>query len=96
MPFVKAHASATKNGKSAETHLHPELVAELQTLKTNGATEDDFVSERMPRIERFRRDLKLAGIPLHDARADAKWSSTRFAARSEQISRAVGLPVAWR
>ena len=95
MPFVKAHASATKNGKLAEMHLHLELVAELRTLKTDGVTEDDFIFGRMPRIEGFRRDLKPAGIPLHDARG-REWFSIPCVTCPGQISRVVVSAVAWR
>ncbi len=95
MPFVKAHASATKNGKLAEMHLHLELVAELRTLNTDGTTEDDFIFGRMPRIERFRRDLKPAGIPLHDARGrEVVFHSLRHMPRTNLARGGVGRRVA--
>ena len=66
-PFVKARASTTKNGKSAEMRLHPELVAALEELKSCGTLDDGPVFTRIPRIERFRRDLIKAGISPTDS-----------------------------
>ena len=65
-PFVKIRASTTKNGKSADMRLHPELAAALRDFKGNGVLDDELVFKRIPRIERFRRDLIKAGIPLQD------------------------------
>ncbi|MGH7943155.1 MAG: site-specific integrase, partial [Limisphaerales bacterium] len=66
-PFVKIRASTTKNGKSADMRLHPELAAALRELKGSGKPDDESVFKRIPRIERFRRDLIKAGIALQDA-----------------------------
>ena len=66
-PFVKVRASTTKNGKPAEMRLLPELVAQLGELKRKATDGDEFVFNAIPRIERFYRDLKKAGIPLQDA-----------------------------
>jgi len=66
-PFVQVRASTTKNGKSAAMRLHPELAAALAELKTEGTQGDELVFKGLPRIERFYRDLKKAGIPLRDA-----------------------------
>ncbi len=63
-PFVKVRASTTKNGKPADIRLLPELAAALGELKGKGT--DEFVFHDIPRIERFYRDLKQAGIPLQD------------------------------
>src|ERR1017187_1140998 len=65
-PFVKVRAATTKNGKSADMRLHPELAAALRELKATTAQDDAPVFQRVPRIERFRRDLKKAGIPFRD------------------------------
>ena len=65
-PFVKIRASTTKNGKSADMRLHPELAAALWDFKGSGVLDDESVFKRIPRIERFRRDLIKAGIPLQD------------------------------
>jgi integrase len=46
--------------------LHPELADELRKLKGCGKLEPDPVFRGIPRIERFRRDLIKAGIPLKD------------------------------
>lgn len=67
MPFVRIRASTTKNGKSAEMRLHPELAQALRELKSAGVGDGEPVFERMPRIERFRRDLIKAGVALTDA-----------------------------
>jgi len=66
-PFVQVRASTTKNGKPADMRLLPELAAALGDLKTSGTHEEELVFTRIPRIERFYRDLKKAGIPLQDA-----------------------------
>ena len=66
-PFVKVRASTTKNGKPAEMRLLPELAAALGELKTNETKGDERVFQNIPRIERFYRDLKKAGISLQDA-----------------------------
>jgi len=65
-PFVKVRASTTKNGKPADIRLLPELAAALGELKGNTADEVGQVFDNIPRIERFYRDLKKAGIPLQD------------------------------
>jgi integrase len=64
--FIRVRASTTKNGKPAEQPIPAELAEELRKLKSAGATDDEPVFARVPRIERFRRDLIKAGIPLRD------------------------------
>ena len=66
-PFASARASTTKNGKAAAIGLVPELVKVLRELKTTITDEEGPVFATVPRIERFRRDLKKAGIPFRDA-----------------------------
>ena len=66
-PFVKVRASTTKNGKPADMRLRPELAAALGEFKTSGTPGNELVFTGIPRIERFYRDLKKAGIPLQDA-----------------------------
>jgi integrase len=66
-PFVKVRASTTKNGKAAEMRLLPEVAEELTKLKACGVLDAESVFKRIPRIERFRRDLIKAGIPPSDA-----------------------------
>jgi len=66
-PFVKVRASTTKNGKSADLRLHPELAAALRELKGCEERSDESVFKRIPRIERFRRDLIKAGIASVDS-----------------------------
>jgi integrase len=66
-PFVKVRASTTKNGKSAEMRLLPELAEELTKLKACGVMDTEPVFKSIPRIERFRRDLIKAGIAPKEA-----------------------------
>jgi integrase len=65
VPFVLVRASTTKNGKSAPMRLHPEVVKELEEIRGNSQPEEP-VFKRFPRIERFRRDLKKAGVAYRD------------------------------
>ena len=67
-PFVQVRASTTKNGKPAAMRLHPEVAAALAALKGNSVNEQEPVFKRVPRIERFKRDLKKAGIFYQDAK----------------------------
>jgi integrase len=62
---VNVRKSIAKNSKNATIPLHVDLVAALRELR-NGASDEDPVFERVPRIERFRRDLKRAGIPYQN------------------------------
>jgi integrase len=65
-PFAIVRASTTKNSKVAPMKLHPELVTVLRAIKGESQPEE-LVFKRFPRIERFKRDLKKAGIPYQDA-----------------------------
>jgi len=65
MPFVQVRASTTKNSKPAAMRLHPDVVKAIQEIKGDKEP-DKSVFSRFPRIERFRRDLKKAGIPYRD------------------------------
>ncbi len=47
--------------------LLPELVTALGEVKSNGARDDELVFQGIPRIERFYRDMRKAGIPVRDA-----------------------------
>lgn len=67
VPFVEVRASTTKNKKPARIRLHDEVVAALRESKPTGVKDEDTVFKRFPRIERFRRDLKKAGINYADA-----------------------------
>ena len=64
-PFVLVRASTTKNSKIAPMTLHPELVDALRELKGESQP-DQLVFKWFPRIERFKRDLKKAGISYQD------------------------------
>jgi integrase len=63
--FVRVRGSTRKNGKSAEMRLHPELADALRELKGRDMM-DEPVFKRIPRIERFRRDLVKARIAPQD------------------------------
>lgn len=65
-PVVNVRKSIAKDGKDACIPLHVDLVSALRELR-NGAGEETTVFPRVPRIERFRRDLKRAGIAYIDA-----------------------------
>ena len=65
-PFVRVRASTTKNGKPITMHLHNDVVAALRAIRPKNFTEDEAVFPHMPRIERFRRDLKKAGVEYID------------------------------
>ena len=65
-PFVKVRASTTKNGKPAEMRLLLELAAELVQHRNKAAQGEPLVFTSVPRIERFYRDLKKAGISPQD------------------------------
>ena len=67
-PFVQVRASTTKNGKPAAMRLHPEVAAALGLLKGKTGNGEEAVFKRVPRIERFKRDLKRAGIIYQDAK----------------------------
>jgi integrase len=67
VPFLRVRASITKSGKSMEMRLHDDLLEILRSAKSAAATADEPLFSKVPRIERFRRDLKAAGIPFHDA-----------------------------
>jgi len=67
MPFVRVRANTTKNGKAVEMRLHPDLVAGLREHMGTRLEKEDLVFKKVPRIERFRRDLNKAKIPLTDS-----------------------------
>ena len=65
-PYLLARASTTKNHETSPIWLNQELVGELHKLLAsadNGAT---TVFKRIPRMERFRKDLAAAKIPYKD------------------------------
>ena len=64
-PVVNVRKSIAKNSKNATIPLHVDLVTALRESR-NGANDEDPVFKRVPRIERFRRDLKRAGIPYQN------------------------------
>ena len=64
-PFVRLRAETTKSSKAADIPLHPDVVAALQSVLP--ATIDPMARvfpSMVPKIPRFNRDLKAAGIAL--------------------------------
>jgi integrase len=59
-PFLKARASTTKNRKEAVIGLHKDVVAELRLMQRRAAPNKRVFEGLMPRIKRFRADLKRA------------------------------------
>jgi len=66
-PYVQVRASTTKNGRSATLRLHADVVAVLGELREQTAQAHEPVFAKMPRMKRFRADLKLAGIAYRDS-----------------------------
>jgi len=66
-PFVRLRGATTKNHNSDALFLHEDVVSEFRAVKPEGAENDEPVFKRFPRIERFKRDLKRAGIEYQDA-----------------------------
>ncbi len=69
-PCIHARATTTKNGQQASLPLHPIAAEALRAEKqpkphTSGTTP---VFRRLPDIDRYKRDLALAGIPYTDER----------------------------
>jgi integrase len=79
-PFLKARASTTKNHKEAVIGLHQDVVAELRSIRPRRPTPSQRVFEGlMPRIKRFRVDLKRANVVYINARGQrADFHSLRY------------------
>jgi integrase len=70
-PRIELEAKRTKNRKGETLPLHADALAALQRLKKAGSTNyrARFVAFKgIVQMERFRKDLVLAGIALKDAR----------------------------
>jgi integrase len=66
-PAIHARASTTKNGRKASIPLHPEALKALEAIRPSDVNPLGLVfPDGLPRIERFRIDLELAGIPYED------------------------------
>ena len=67
-PFYALPADIVKNRKEQPRPLHPELVEELQKLKTAGKLEpaDLVFPDGVPTMKEIRKDFKAAEIPLKD------------------------------
>jgi integrase len=79
-PFLKARASTTKNRKEAVIGLHKDVVAELRLMQPRRAAPNRRVFEGlMPRIKRFKADLKRANVDYINARGQrADFHSLRY------------------
>ena len=64
-PFLSVRASTTKNGKEVAIPLHQDVVDALRELQREGRSSKGRVF-KLPRMERFRKDLEAAGIPYLD------------------------------
>ena len=64
--FLQLRASTTKNGKADRLPLPAKLAGELEELRPASCTASDRVFATVPRMPRFYKDLKLAGIPRVD------------------------------
>ena len=68
LPFVEVKSWQTKNGKPAKIPLRPDVVRALrEMLQERGQDDNNLLFVKFPRIERFKRDLKSAGIAYIDA-----------------------------
>jgi integrase len=65
-PFVTARASTTKNHKPVTMRLVNEVAVALGAIKAKTADGGDRAFPRFPRIERFCRDLRKAGVAYFD------------------------------
>ena len=79
-PFLNARASTTKNRKEAVISLHEDVVAELRSMQPTRAALNKRVFEGlMPRIKRFRADLKKANVDYINAKGQrADFHSLRY------------------
>ncbi len=66
-PFITVRASTAKNDKLVRQPLPPSVVAILRRFRPINAVPTDLAFKRlMPRMKRYRDDLKAAGIPFVD------------------------------
>jgi integrase len=70
-PFYLVPAAKSKSRKEQPRPLHPELVRELQAMKSaSKVTPETLVlPEHVPAMKAIRADFKAAGIPLVDERS---------------------------
>jgi integrase len=68
-PFINVRASTTKNHKQAVIALHPDVKDEIALLVQRlPAGETTIFAHLMPNMDRFRADLKAAGIEFINAK----------------------------
>ena len=69
VPHIELEASTTKNRKGGTLPLHPDAIAALLRLKEeNRKGLPQVLFKGVTEMERFRKDLQLAGIEERDAR----------------------------
>jgi integrase len=70
-PFINARAAISKNHKQCSLPLTPAVVKKLREHRPEDAEPGDLVFRRLiPRMERFRKDLKAAAIPYVDDKGE--------------------------
>lgn len=79
-PFLKARASTTKSHKEAVIGLHRDVVAELRLIRSGQHAPNQRVFEGlMPRMKRFRTDLKRANVAYINSKGQrADFDSLRY------------------
>ena len=79
-PFLKARASTTKSHKEAVIGLHRDVVAELRLIRSGQHAPNQRVFEGlMPRMKRFRTDLKRANVAYINSKGQrADFHSLRY------------------
>jgi integrase len=79
-PFLNVRASTTKNHKQAVIALHPDVKAELNLLvKSLPSSETRVFAHLMPSMDRFRADLKAAGVEfINEKGLRADFHSLRY------------------
>ncbi len=70
-PFINARAAISKNHKQCSLPLTPAVVEKLRQHRPGDAEPGDLVFRRLiPRMDRFRKDLEVAGIPYVDDKGE--------------------------
>ena len=97
-PFLKARASTTKNHKEAVIGLHQDVVAELRLIRPRPPAPNQRIFEGlMPRIKRFKADLKKANVDYINARGQcADFHSLRYTLATNLAVAGLRLVLRWR
>jgi integrase len=65
-PFLVVRAAISKNRKTSQIPLHPDIVKTLKQLRPENCEPNDKVFRKLTRMRLFREDLKKAGILYRD------------------------------